>query len=164
MTNELAREQCVKVCPQCEGEGTYADGLDEAACSTECTRCGSNGWIVDLAALRAAEPAADMVGLLLQARSLLANSGAESGYCMCGDPVESHTVSSGHAPVDAHGYMASQLVESIDAALQSQPAEPTQEEVERVARAIDREWNRLKTCGSADLAEAAIRALRGGAA
>lgn len=60
MSNEqLAREQCVKVCPQCEGEGTYADGLDEAACSTECTRCGSNGWIVDLAALRAAEPAAD---------------------------------------------------------------------------------------------------------
>ncbi len=42
------------VCPQCEGEGYYADGLDESACSTECTRCGSNGWIVDLARLAAA--------------------------------------------------------------------------------------------------------------
>lgn len=49
----LARaEQAVMVCPQCEGEGGYADGLDESACTTECTRCGSNGWIVDLAALR----------------------------------------------------------------------------------------------------------------
>jgi hypothetical protein len=45
-------EQAVMVCPQCEGEGSYPDGLDEAACSTDCTRCGGNGWIVDLAALR----------------------------------------------------------------------------------------------------------------
>lgn len=51
-------EQCVMVCPQCDGEGFYADGLDEAACSTECTRCGSNGWIVDLSALRS-HPASD---------------------------------------------------------------------------------------------------------
>lgn len=42
-------EKSVMICPQCEGEGSYADGLDEAACSTECTRCGGNGWIVDLA-------------------------------------------------------------------------------------------------------------------
>lgn len=57
MTNEtveaVALERAVMVCPQCEGEGSYADGLDEAACTTECTRCGSNGWIVDLAALTA---------------------------------------------------------------------------------------------------------------
>ncbi len=45
-----AVERCVMVCPQCEGEGGYADGLDEAACHTDCTRCGTNGWIVDLAA------------------------------------------------------------------------------------------------------------------
>lgn len=44
-------ERAVMVCPQCEGEGSYADGLDEAACSIECTRCGGNGWIVDLATL-----------------------------------------------------------------------------------------------------------------
>ena len=50
-------EQCVMVCPQCEGEGSYADGLDEAACSTDCARCAGNGWIVDLTALRATEPA-----------------------------------------------------------------------------------------------------------
>lgn len=44
----MTPEQCVMVCPQCEGEGTYADGLDEAACSTICTHCESNGWIVDV--------------------------------------------------------------------------------------------------------------------
>lgn len=49
--NELAAERAVIVCPQCEGEGGYPDGLDEAACHTECTRCGGNGWIVDLTAL-----------------------------------------------------------------------------------------------------------------
>lgn len=56
----LADERAVMVCPQCEGEGSYADGRDEAACTTECTRCGSNGWIVDLAALRPT-PAPDVV-------------------------------------------------------------------------------------------------------
>jgi hypothetical protein len=44
-------EQAVMVCPQCEGEGGYPDGLDEDACHTDCTRCGTNGWIVDLAEL-----------------------------------------------------------------------------------------------------------------
>jgi hypothetical protein len=53
-------ELCVMVCPQCEGEGFYADGVDEAACSTECTRCRSNGWIVDTVALPLAHPAADV--------------------------------------------------------------------------------------------------------
>ena len=36
---------------------------------------------------------------------------------MCGDPVDSHTIGSGHAPVDAHVYIAGQAVEKIDAAL-----------------------------------------------
>ena len=55
-------ERAVMVCPQCEGEGRYADGLDEAACSTDCTRCGGNGWIVDRAALQAQPaPASDEV-------------------------------------------------------------------------------------------------------
>lgn len=44
-------EKSVMVCPQCDGEGGYPDGLDEAACHTDCTRCDGNGWIVDLAAL-----------------------------------------------------------------------------------------------------------------
>ena len=47
-------ERAVTVCPQCEGEGSYADGLDEAACTTDCTRCRTNGWIIDLRALEAA--------------------------------------------------------------------------------------------------------------
>lgn len=51
LTTGALRETSVMVCPQCDGEGHYADGVDEAACSTPCTRCASNGWIVDLAAL-----------------------------------------------------------------------------------------------------------------
>lgn len=54
-------EKAVMVCPQCEGEGEYADGLDEAACSTPCTRCDGNGWIVDFSAIEQAEPAATWV-------------------------------------------------------------------------------------------------------
>lgn len=45
---QMTPEQCVMVCPQCEGEGGYPDGPDEAACHTICTRCESNGWIVDV--------------------------------------------------------------------------------------------------------------------
>ena len=44
-------ETCVCICPQCEGEGSYADGLGDDACTTECTRCKGNGWIVDLTAI-----------------------------------------------------------------------------------------------------------------
>lgn len=44
-------ERAVSVCPQCEGEGSYADGLDEAACTTTCTRCDGNGWIADARAI-----------------------------------------------------------------------------------------------------------------
>ena len=44
-------EKAVIVCPQCEGEGGYPDGLDEAACHTDCTRCAGNGWIADITEL-----------------------------------------------------------------------------------------------------------------
>lgn len=53
-TLPVTQEQAVMVCPQCEGEGGYPDGLDEAACHEDCPRCGTNGWIVDLEALRIA--------------------------------------------------------------------------------------------------------------
>lgn len=59
------------------------------------------------------------VEALREARNVLANSGAESGYCMCGDPVAGHTIGSGHAPVDAHVYMASEIIAKIDTALAS---------------------------------------------
>lgn len=52
-------ERAVLVCPQCEGEGGYADGLDDAACHTDCTRCGGNGWIVDVQASGIAELTAE---------------------------------------------------------------------------------------------------------
>lgn len=44
-------ETAVAPCGQCEAEGFYADSVDSDACSTECTRCRSNGWIVDLPAI-----------------------------------------------------------------------------------------------------------------
>lgn len=56
-------ERAVMVCPQCEGEGGYPDGVDDAACHTDCTRCGGNGWIVDTAALTARQDAATDAGV-----------------------------------------------------------------------------------------------------
>lgn len=67
-----------------------------------------------LAALRQHE---QMREALVEARNVLANSGAESGYCMCGDPVKSHTIGSGHSPVDSHDYMANSTIKKIDEAL-----------------------------------------------
>lgn len=55
-TPQAPVERCVMVCPQCEGEGSYADGLDDDACTTDCTRCGGDGWIVDRAALASLNP------------------------------------------------------------------------------------------------------------
>jgi len=46
-------EKAVITCPQCDGEGGYPDGVDEAACHTDCTRCDGAGWIVDTAAIAA---------------------------------------------------------------------------------------------------------------
>lgn len=60
-----------------------------------------------------------VMAALESARNVLANSGAESGYCMCGDPVEGHSFGSGHSPVDSHAYMAHQIVEQIDEALRA---------------------------------------------
>ncbi len=51
---EKNQEKCVIVCPQCDGECEYPDGIDEDACSIQCTRCEGMGAIVDIAALSAA--------------------------------------------------------------------------------------------------------------
>ena len=63
------------------------------------------------------ERLAEVEGALRECRDALANSGAESGYCMCGDPVDSHNIGSGHSPVDSHVYYATQLLSKIDALL-----------------------------------------------
>ena len=63
------------------------------------------------------EAQAELVEALQFARGLLAHSGAESGYCMCGDPTDSHNMGSGHSPVDSHVYEASRFIERIDALL-----------------------------------------------
>lgn len=36
--------KAITLCPVCEGEGTVADGLDEAACSTPCPPCFGTGF------------------------------------------------------------------------------------------------------------------------
>lgn len=74
------------------------------------------------ARLIAAAP--ELLEALEYARGILAHSGAESGYCMCGDPVESHSFGSGHAPVDSHSYTASQAVERFDALIARARGEP----------------------------------------
>jgi len=66
----------------------------------------------------------ELRGLLGEARNVLANSGAESGYCMCGDPVEGHNIGSGHSPVDSHSYMAVRLVDKIDTAISTKEPLP----------------------------------------
>lgn len=64
------------------------------------------------ACLMAAAP--EMLETLQWVRGFIANSRAESGYCMCGDPVASHDIYSGHSPVDTHLYYAEQVIEKID--------------------------------------------------
>lgn len=59
----------------------------------------------------------ELAGALRSAKGILENSGAESGYCMCGDPVASHSIESGHAPVDSHLYAVGQASECYAAAL-----------------------------------------------
>lgn len=71
-----------------------------------------------LLAIQATEARAQgLVDALEAAQNLLSNSGAESGYCCCGDPVSSHSIGSGHAPVDSHGYYAEKCCQNIDQAL-----------------------------------------------
>lgn len=67
--------------------------------------------------VRACNSHYELLEALGAARNVLANSGAESGYCMCGDPIEGHSFGSGHALVDSHGYMADKVIEQIDAAI-----------------------------------------------
>lgn len=70
---EETTELRIVSCPQCEGEGGYPDGLDEAACHTVCTRCAGNGFIVDPSLLADLEAAEARVGVL---GKLLSRSGA----------------------------------------------------------------------------------------
>ena len=71
-----------------------------------------------LLAIQATEARAQgLVDALEAAQNILINSGAESGYCCCGDPVSSHSIGSGHSPVDNHVYYAEQCCQNIEQAL-----------------------------------------------
>lgn len=59
----------------------------------------------------------DLTKLLTEARELIATGNFETGYCMCGSPVEGHSWADNHGPVDEGDYYASGLLERIDIAL-----------------------------------------------
>lgn len=66
-----------------------------------------------------AEPDAELVELLREARELIEHGDFREGHCMCGSAVEAHGFGDGHSPVDAGVYYAGQVMERIDAELAS---------------------------------------------
>ena len=61
--------------------------------------------------------APELLEALQDALIVLDHSGATSGYCMCGDPIESHGMGSGHSPVDSHSYVADAAITKARAAI-----------------------------------------------
>lgn len=72
--------------------------------------------IDELAAHRTAGQA-ELVEAATWALNFLESAPLESGYCMCGDPVEGHGMHSGHSPVDDLAYGAGQVADCLKAAL-----------------------------------------------
>ncbi len=104
-----------------------AHGTKEDALAIVALHNAAPAMIAEIQSLRTqlAQAKADgdaMAEVLGRALSVLENSGAESGYCMCGDPVAGHLIGSDHSPVDSHMYMAGQLSEDIRAALAKRDA------------------------------------------
>lgn len=62
-----------------------------------------------------AQPDAELVELLREARELIEHGDFREGHCMCGSAVEAHGFGDGHSPVDAGVYYAGQVMERIDA-------------------------------------------------
>lgn len=56
--------------------------------------------------------------LLIALREEVLRKDASEGYCVCGDPIDSHSIGSGHSPVDAGDYHVWCLVEEIDKVLE----------------------------------------------
>lgn len=71
----------------------------------------------DIATGRLIAAAPLMADALLVARDFLLHADQSTGECMCGTAVESHSIGSGHAPVDAGAYQADGVVQQINAAL-----------------------------------------------
>lgn len=82
----------------------------------ECAAYGSEDGAIIREAAAMLKAAADA---LESAKETLLHVNAESGYCCCGDPVDGHTIGSGHSPVDADQYAVQQTVDQIDNTLAS---------------------------------------------
>ena len=61
--------------------------------------------------------APDLLAAAQEALNFLNNAPLESGICCCGDPIENHGYGSGHSPVDDVAYHASQVAETLRAAI-----------------------------------------------
>ena len=59
----------------------------------------------------------DLIALLREARKLLSQGDFSTGYCCCGDPMDTHGYMGPHGPVDAGSHAATDLAVRIDAAL-----------------------------------------------
>ena len=73
-----------------------------------------------------AEPDAELVALLHDARELIEHGDFREGHCMCGSAVEAHGFGDGNSPVDAGVYYAGQVMERINAKLASMNTKPCQ--------------------------------------
>lgn len=54
---------------------------------------------------------------LQEVLSFLMNGYEGSGYCMCGDKIEYHTIGSGHSPVDSGFYYADECIKGLREAI-----------------------------------------------
>lgn len=89
----------------------YGNNLDDNAKLTSLLR----NAVPEILALIAERDA--MRGALESAADFLETAPIESGVCCCGDAIDSHGLWSGHSPVDAACYAASQHAESIRSTL-----------------------------------------------
>ena len=63
---------------------------------------------------RASHEHSKLVEALDIALQELRETSAETGFCMCGDKVESHNIGSGHSPVDEGSYRRCHIIEVLE--------------------------------------------------
>lgn len=67
--------------------------------------------------LEAAEEIERLRSAVETAINFLRSAPMESGYCCCGEPMDSHGYDSGHSPVDELAYHAGLIEEQLQSAL-----------------------------------------------
>jgi len=109
---------CRKTLMRCQTPGTCAP---HGGCTpqpvAESVFKADYAALIEQAKSAPAEPDAELVELLREARELIEHGDFREGHCMCGSAVEAHGFGDGHSPVDAGVYYAGQVMERIDAKL-----------------------------------------------